>query len=243
MKIAIVGGAPLTKDLAPFDDDSWQIWVLANQLDTYVGKRVDNIFEIHENLEEHGEPEKYLEFVRAGAKDLNAHLVMSPKYAQPEETIFPYTESKALMGSEFLSSSPAYMMAFAILNGATEIGIYGVEMAVDDHEYFKQRPAMFAWIAYAKGRGIKVTIPTESSLFKESYCEGRDWNKEAEHGTFTTEAFRAMEKRHLDKITALKMEIEAHNGAAQAYANMQKVARAVDGGAKNVDLLKSLKVR
>lgn len=240
LKIAIVGGAPQTRELAPFGDESWQIWVLGNQIDYYAAeeKRADLVFEVHENLTEHKDPEKYLEFVKA----FGAPMVVSPKYSEWGEP-YPYEAANALLDGEYLTSSPAYMMAYAILQGATEIGIYGVEMAIDDHEYFKQRPSMYAWIAYAKGRGIKITIPEESGLFKEGYCEGRDWNNAPKSGTFTVEAFEIMEKRHTEKIEELYRQIEAHNGSMQVYRNLKQIARANDAGAKNVDLVKSLRVR
>lgn len=238
MKVAIVGGSPLSRDLAPFDDPEWKIWVLGNQIDRYHGKRADLVFEVHENLSEHGDPIKYLEFVKA----FGAPMVVSETYKDWGEP-YPYEEANALLEGEYLTSSPAYMMAYAILKGATDIGIYGVEMAVDDHEYFKQRTAMYAWIGYAKGLGINIHIPDRSSLFKEPYCEGRDWNNEEKSGTFTAEAFAIMERRHAEKIEQLYKQIEAHNGSMQVYQSLKKVARANEGGTANVDLVKSLKVR
>lgn len=237
MKVAIVGGSPLTRDLAPYGDPEYQIWVLGNQIDRYHGKRADLVFEIHENLSEHGDPEKYLEFVKA----YGSPMVVSETYPEWGE-VYPYDEANGLLGGEYLTSSPAYMMAYAILKGATHISIYGVEMSVDDHEYFRQRPAMYAWIAYAKGIGIKVHIPEQSGLFKEGYCEGRDWNNKQYDGPFTEQAFAEMEQKHLDKIELLKRQVEAHNGAAQAYSNLKKVARAAASGAK-VDLVGNLAVK
>lgn len=237
MKIAIVGGAPLTRDLAPYDDEEWQIWVLGNQIDRYAGKRADLIFEVHENLEEHGEPEKYLEFVKA----YGSPMIVGENYSSWGE-VYPYEKVNSLMGGEYLTSSPAYMIGYALLKGATEIGIYGVEMSVDDHEYFKQRPAMYAWLGYCKGRGIKITIPDESGLFKENYCEGRDWNKEAKNELFSEDSFLRMEQRHKEKIEELNQQIGRHDGAAQVYKNLRKVARAAKAGA-TVDLVGNLAVK
>lgn len=238
MKVAIVGGSPLTKDMAPFNDEEWEIWVLGNQINTYQGKRITRIFEIHENLSQHGDPERYLNLLASTGKP----LVVGNTYCEYGEA-FPYEQANELMGAEFLTSSPAYMMAYAILEGATEIGIYGVEMAVDDHEYFKQRPSMYAWIAFAKARGIKVHIPEKSSLFKESYCEGRDWNNEKDLGPFSEQEFAKMEQIHLNKIEELKMQVEAHNGAAQVYRRMKKIARAEASGASQVNLTDSAVVQ
>lgn len=238
MKIAIVGGSPVSRHLAPFDDKEWQIWGLGNQIDFYDDKRINLIFEIHENLEEHEDPQKYMEYLaRQGIP-----LVVSNNCSDFGE-VFPYEEANKLLDGEYLTSSPAYMMAYAILKGATDIGIYGVEMALDDHEYFKQRTAMYAWIGYAKGLGIKIHIPDESSLFKEPYCEGRDWNNIRVDGTFTSDAFQVMMQRHSDKIDELKGLIKAHEGSVAVYKALKQVARANESGAKQVDLLRSLKVK
>jgi len=57
------------------------------------------------------------------------------------------------------------MMALAILEGATHIGLWGVDMAMSD-EYAFQRPSCELMIGYCLGRGIAVTVPEESALCK-----------------------------------------------------------------------------
>ena len=231
MKIAIVGGSPITQMLAPFEDETWDIWVLGNQLEDYKGKRVSRVFEIHDNLSD--KPEGYAKWL----VDQGHPLVVGDKFhPAPTTTLFPIDAANDLLGGEFLSSSPAYMMALAILEGTEEIGIYGIDMAVDNHEYFKQRPEMYAWIAYAKAKGIKITIPKASSLFKGTYVEGRDWNKK-EEGLYSQVEFNKMEQAHKkrmdetqQKINQLQAEYASHDGARQVYDRLAKVARAIDSG-------------
>lgn len=239
MKVAIVGGSPLTRDLAPYESD-WEIWVLANQLDRYAGKTIHRVFEIHDDLSEHGDVEKFWEFVC----EVDVPRVVSPEHSQYGEP-FPYEEAQNLLGVDLLTSSPAYMMAYALVNYSdilTDIGIWGVEMALDDHEYFKQRPAMYAWIAYASARGINITIPEQSTLFREGYCEGRDWNNSKKKGPFSQDVLMKKSKEHDARKEQLMREVEAHNGAAQAYRNMAQVARAVESGV-DVDIETSLVLR
>lgn len=239
MRVAIIGGSPSSQMLAPFDSE-WEIWVLGNQLKDYEGKRVTRVFEIHDDLSD---------------KDPNY-----PKWLQEQGYLLvvgrnglkgkPYPEKEVndLLGGDYLSSSPAYMMGMAILEGAEEIGIYGVDMAVDNHEYFKQRPEMYAWIAYAKAKGIKITIPEESSLFKGTYVEGRDWNKKSaglwSEGEFTQLA-NAHQKRmnEIDQqINALRVDYTSHDGARQVYDRLSKVARAIDSGVDIKTLIETAKV-
>lgn len=237
MKIAIVAGCPKTDYMAPFGDDQWEIWVLGNQYVRHESRRVTRIFEIHDNLSEHDE--KYPEWLVSKEIPLivGRHFPIKPDYNHV--SYYPEKEANELLGGEYLSSSPAYMIALAILEGATEIAIYGVEMAVDDHEYFKQRPEMYAWIAYAKAKGIKITIPEESTLFKGGYVEGRDWGGkiDMEKPPFTQVQFEEMAQSHFNKMEEYEAEkakiidlIHSHDGARQAYIRLAKIARAIESG-------------
>lgn len=241
MKVAIVCGSPSSEFLAPFDDPEWAIWVLGNRLNRFEGKRVNCVFEIHDNLSEHNE--KYAEWLVS--QDIN--LVVGEAFPLKADHVvtFDYAASEKLFGSLYLTSSPAYMMSHAIQSGATEIGIYGVDLSVDDHEYFWQRPCMEAWIGFAKGKGIKVLIPEVSSIGKCSYIEGRDWNgQKNEYGKritgtapFTQTEFENMAALHDGRIEAiraqmaqLQSDINTHDGAKQAYERLAKVARATEAG-------------
>lgn len=235
MKVAIIGGGESWKE-APFNDESWDIWVLGNQMNRYLDKRVTCIFELHENLSEH-DP-KYPQWLKERAEEKEANLITSEswplmEYARP----FHYEGAKKLIGVEYFTSSPACMMAQAIMDGATEIAIYGIDMSVDDHEYFLQRPVMEGWIGFAKGKGIKVTIAEGSSLHKYTYNEGRDWNNKPKGPVFSKQEFDSVADEHAkakEKIQAqienLKMAIAAHDGAEQACRRFGNVARSIDSG-------------
>ncbi len=215
-KIAIVCGSPSSEFLAPFEAEDWEIWVLGNRLDRFKGKRVTRIFEIHDDISNEGGL-KYAEWLVAQGLP----LVVGEKFPLTGSNIeqFPFDRAEELIGHTYLTSSSAYMMAAAILFGATHIGVYGVDMAVDDHEYFWQRPCMDGWIHFARGRGIEVTIPAISNA------------------PFTQDGFQQMADKHGVIITKLRNEIrecelaiEGHSGAQQAYERLAKVARATEAG-------------
>lgn len=232
-KIAIVGGSPSSENLAPFADESWQIWVHGNQYDRHQRRRVNRIFEIHDDLSEH--PPQYAQWI----VDKNVPTIVGRNFPiqAPHITVFPFDDANQLMG-QHLTSTPAYMMALAILEGATDIAIYGVDMAVDSHEYFYQRPAMYAWIAYAKALGIVVTIPKESSLFVDNYIEGSQAGKpNLALAPFTSEQFTLLAQSHAQKeedlqqqILDCRLKINAHSGARQSYEKLAQVARAIESG-------------
>lgn len=235
MKVAIVGGAT-SWELAPFDDPEWEIWVLGNQLCRYEDKRIDLVFEIHEDLSE--QKADYAESVVRRSPKLvvsKAFPIKKDRHTQIE--VYPKEEVSKIIGGH-LSSSPAYMLGYAVLKGAEEVAIYGCDMAVADHEYFKQRPDMYAWIGYCMGKGIKVTLPGETHMFSSTYDEGRDWNGGSGDGLFSQGSFAEMGKVHREEVKMLNARIrdmerdrDAHLGSAMAYEHLTTVARAAEGGA------------
>lgn len=236
MKVVIVGGAPGWEKA---DHNATEVWVLGNQMDRYQNKRVTRIFEVHEDLSEHDKiyPQWLI--------DHNISLVVSDKFPLCKHSIlFDYEFASGLIGENF-SSSPSVMMAQAVMDGASEIEIYGVAMALDEHEYFMQRPSMEQWIGYAKGLGVKVTIH-DSPLGYTTYREGRDWPDKGFTGIDENE-FQEMAEYHrvemekmdfeLSKLLAmedrckeLKAKYQGHDGARQAYERLAKFERARNGG-------------
>jgi hypothetical protein len=248
-KIAIVCGSPSSEFLAPFDNKEWDIWVLGNRLNKFKDKRVTRIFEIHDDILKEGGL-KYAKWLVSQ----NIPMVVGEKFPVTAKhvKVFPFDKAEKLIGHTYLTSSSAYMMAMAILDGATHIGVYGVDMAVDDHEYFWQRPCMDGWIHFARGRGIEVIIPEVSNVGKCDYVEGRgrggkpDFSK----APYTQEEFLKMAQIHANKIDVLQAQIvqlqadiHTHGGAQQVYERLAKVARATEAGIKLDSLTNSFSTK
>lgn len=248
LKVAIVGGSPSTQFDAPFDNPDWEIWVHGNQMDRYQNRRVTKIFEIHDDLSEH--ESWYPEWLVKSGIPMVVGKAFPLSAAHVER--FPFDEANKLLGGEHLTSTPAYMMAYALLHGASHIAIYGVDMAVDDHEYFYQRPTMYAWIAYAKAKGVEVTIPDASPLFKDTFVEGRSSGGKPNLALapFTYSGFTEMAQLHAAKIADYETKImdmqnliRTHSGCQQSYERLAKVARAVESGQAISSLKDSAKLR
>lgn len=248
MKVAIVCGSPSSEFLAPFDNEDWEIWVLGNRLDRFNGKRVTRVFEIHDDLVQH--KEGYAEWLVSRGLP----LIVGEGFPVEADNVkkFPFDDAENLFGSTYLTSSPAYMMALALLEGATDVALYGVDMAVDDFEYFWQRPCMEAWIGFAKGRGVNVIIPSVSPVLRCDYVEGKGSGGKPDFAKppFTQKEFDGMAKQHADKVTILQQEIRqrelaihVHSGAQQAYERLAKVARAVEAGQDIKDLSSSANIK
>ena len=232
-KLAIVCGAPSSEMLAPFEDPEYEVWVLGNRCQNY--PRYDRIFEIHDELDEH-DP-RYAQWL----VDKGVPLVVGKAFPIKAEhvIVFPYDKSIKMFGSLYLTSSPAMMVCYAILQGYEDITLYGVDLNIDDHEYFWQRPCMEAWIGFAKGRGIDIKLHQSSPVCKAQYVEGLSSGGTPDFAKppFTEDGFLGLAKRHTEKIDALNAQIAAlqqqvisNDGARQGYTQMARVARAVEAG-------------
>jgi hypothetical protein len=163
LKVALIGTAPSSRMLAPFNDPTWQIWGCSpGNMNTL--PRVDLWFELHSNLlwpehESYGRP--YIEWL----KQQTFPVYMQDNSLVPRAMAFPKDEMVAEFGDDFFTSSFSWMMALAMKMGAREIALYGIDMASRD-EYVQQRPGFYFFRYVAALRGIKVTAPHESDIMQ-----------------------------------------------------------------------------
>lgn len=161
LKVALVGTAPSSRMLAPFNDPSWKIWGCSpgNQ---GILPRIDMWFELHGNLlwpehKHYGEP--YIKWL----KEQKFPIYMQDQSLVPHALVFPHKELVKEFGPSFFTSSFSWMMAFAINQGAKEIALFGIDMASRD-EYILQRPGFYFFKHIAEKKGIKVSAPNESDI-------------------------------------------------------------------------------
>jgi len=216
VKIAILGSAEATRDLAPFDDPTWEIWGLAWRF--YDHPRMDKAFEVHDPSiwHEYVKPEIYQGWLNnpqdSDGNDVEVYMLPHVAETFPSKNIkaYPADEACKLMGRRYFTSSFSYMLAKAIMDGATEIGIWGVDL-VTDEEYMQQRPAAEFLLGIAHARGIKITIPEQSALLKASHVYGLE---DIRFGDPMEERYKQKEKEYRDKIEELKSQIFTLEGAA-----------------------------
>lgn len=166
LKVAIVGTAPSSRDLAPFNDASWEIWGCSNVYKHI--PRWGRWFELHD-LESRKNTDEYPGHYDWLKKQTTPVYMQEVHDEIPGSVAYPKQQILDEFGGYF-TNSVSYMIALAIQEGAVEIGIYGVDMAVQDadghSEYAHQRPSCEYFVGIAVGRGIKVDIPPESDLLK-----------------------------------------------------------------------------
>ena len=151
--IAILGSAPSSRLLAPFDDPEWEIWACSSD-NMGVLPKVDLWIEIHSLIRKAGEVPEFVQM-------LAQHPCV---YLQEENPMFkgsrryPIEEMLAKYGEDRLTSSAAFLMALAIERKPERIRLFGLDMTTTP-EYSAQRPGMKMMIEKARLAGIDVSAP------------------------------------------------------------------------------------
>lgn len=170
LKIALIGTAPSSRMLAPFADPTWKIWACSPGNQGNLLPRIDAWFEIHGNMlwpenKHYGEP--YLNWLR----QQTFPIYMQSREWVPQAIPLPIDELVAEFGPYFFTSSFSWMMAMAMKAGATEVALYGIDMASRD-EYILQRPGAYYFFNEGRKRGIKFSAPYESDIMQPPMLYG-----------------------------------------------------------------------
>ena len=232
-KVAIVGCAD-SRDQAPYDDPSFEIWGVNNlflQLDVTPFANRMRWFEPHTFTFDG------LFFRRRGKKDFRGTPVVQymtglaqlgcPVYMQrpwpqiPNAVEFPIEKAIKQFGRYF-TNTISYELALAIMLGFEEIHIYGVDMAVAE-EFMNQRPSVEFFVGIAVGMGKKVYIPPEADLLKTRFLYGYEephtdqFNAKINktHGQMGVRYNKAMQEMEVQKLKAA--EYKGAMGFAREY--------------------------
>ena len=176
-KVAIIGFTT-HKRLAPYDDDSFEIWGINDLYSDKDIKRWDRWFQIHHPEHYKGSsgrasvPEMYAEYAKW---DCPVYMWQKDD-SVPNSVEFPFRDIMDKYGNYF-NNTISWLVAFAMYEGFKEIHLYGVDMQ-HSTEYSHQRPSCEYFIGLARGLGIKVVIPNESSLLKAKYLYALETERE-----------------------------------------------------------------
>ena len=173
MRVAIVGTAGSWVQ-TPWTDAGLKVWSLNDAWRMPGFVRADAWFDLH--------PLDHFVHPKAPGQPMMAHDIPPGYYVRPSDHVawlgqqtipvylhpdyqtqhpdaatwaharpFPKAEIEAVYGRYF-TSSPAWMLALAMLQGATEVHIYGIHLATE-HEYIEQRPQFEYLIGRFLGSG------------------------------------------------------------------------------------------
>lgn len=160
--IAILGSAPPSRLLAPFDDvEEWEIWACSSE-NLGVLPRVDVWFELHSLIRKAAEKPAFVQM-------LSRHPCVYLQEEDPQWFVgskrYPIERMLKKYSTDLLTSSAAFMMALAIEKKPKQIGIYGLDLATIS-EYANQRAGMKLMIREAEKAGILVTCPPQCDLLE-----------------------------------------------------------------------------
>ena len=211
-KVAIVGYAPHRK-LAPYDDESFEIWGINDLFMLEDMKRRDRWFQLHHptTVDNYQPVDKRLgvDAMLAEYAKWDCPVYMHQRHPDvPNSEVFPFMELVEEFGYYF-NNTISWLIAFAMHEGFEEIHIYGVDMA-SHSEYSHQKPSCEYFIGLARGRGIEVYIPDGSSLLKVKYLYALEVEREN------------VEKKNLEKRLEFIQQQYAAAEKAEAEAREQK---------------------
>lgn len=232
-KCYIIGCAG-SKDIVPWDDPDAEYWGVNNLYGvTLKGAHFDRWFEIHNIW---FDPAKRC-LVRRGSKDFRGQLVPDymkgltalgiPVYMQkfwpdmvpnsvpyPLQELIAFFKEKGLSHdiSRYLTNTISIEIALAIMEGFSEIQVWGVDMAVGT-EYQHQRPSCEFWLGIAAGMGIKIYIPDEADLLKSRFIYGFEEPMQTAFNAKVNKMIGDMQ----GKLGQLQSKIDADKTAANQY--------------------------
>lgn len=163
-----------THSLAPFRDSNWEIWGMP----WCRYPRLDRAFEIHAASFFETKADTWFTGRKWEARFRKDHPGVevwcdpSRMDAFENPVSFPLEEVKRGLAIPYLENSIAYMVALALHEGRTEIGLYGVHLFAGPEAELSLGSVAYL-VGVANGRGIKITIPPGSPLFMSNYTAGR----------------------------------------------------------------------
>ena len=107
-------------------------------------------------------PEGHLDWLKEQAATIPVFLQNDPPEGWPVNAKrFPIEEIDANFGSEYWASGPQYMLAQLLLEGYTEIHVYGIHLSTQA-EYIEQRPAWEHMLGRAMG--LKYSVERKADV-------------------------------------------------------------------------------
>lgn len=234
-KVAIVGYTA-HRNLAPFADDSFEIWGLNDlyyelpiiapdrmrwfQLHSWAGDQPHDPNGVRRSPVDfqsgppHPRDPNHVLWLKEQAERIPVYL-LEPRAEVPNARLFPLEQAfrhfslDGVKPNRYFTNTISYMLALAIMEGFTEIGIYGVDMMMGGgagSEYGWQRPSCEYFVGVAQGRGITVHIPDESDLLKCAYP----------YGLSTANPYRIKQQAMLAEYRARRNELQSQRAQCDA---------------------------
>ena len=165
-KIACLGGAQ-TLRYTPWFDPTWELWAHASC--RHLCKRdPDLLWDLHppelwrDPKKKNWDP-KYVVWLGTN----RVPIMMQAAYPDvPASIRYPFETMITEFPRGYMTNHVAYMIALALMEGVTHIGIFGCDYATNS-EYGPQRGSVEYWLGLAEGRGVRVLFPPGCDLLNK----------------------------------------------------------------------------
>lgn len=170
-KVAIVGAQADTRDNAPYEDKSYEIWSFADWICSAWLKRCTGLLEIHSprNYMNHPRTPEYWDMLQTVEYPVWMYPVADPKVPgaieYPLQGVLDLVSSGKQKGESIkpLNCSVAYAIGLAVFLEYDVIDVYGVELNTTS-EYMHQKGHFAFWNGVTVGRGIELNINCSDGL-------------------------------------------------------------------------------
>lgn len=227
-EVVIVGYAP-GRESTPFDNPDVEIWGM-NDIWAHwtqwpkLRPRWDAWFELHHRDVVVNNPRTGTEHLKWLQEQSIPVYMLERCDDIPSSRAFPLKDVMQHFGAShpYFTSTPAYMVALAVMMGYSAIHVYGINLlGMEEYEY--QRPCMEYWIGVAEGRGIKVHL-NSSTLCRAAYRYGFDTHGGQDGGMRDfAKVVRAKRIEHQERARHLDIErakLEGANAVMGWFADM-----------------------
>jgi hypothetical protein len=184
----IILGTASTLISTPFDLEDTDYWACAPVIThrktkdgplITEGHRIDILFEMHNSDYWTTIIERLNNFVD---KHPNVKIYMQEQNSQIKNCVkYPLAEVQCFINHprmrNFLTSTIAYMVVLAIMQGYKSIEMYGIHMSSEEEEYSLQRECMSTLLGFAWGKGVDFWLPEQSDIMKSDHLYGYEQDK------------------------------------------------------------------
>ena len=166
-KVALCGSHSASLADAPWTDPSWEFWGHASSRAWYA-RPMDRYFDLHPRACWDRGGKKTAAYPRWLARN-TVPIFMQDRHPDVPASI-KYPRGRMLLefpdSRGYFANHAAWMIALAISEGVTTIGLFGINYGADS-EYWTQRGCAEHWLGVASGRGVRIVLPEQCTLLRE----------------------------------------------------------------------------
>lgn len=196
-KVIITGASRHAHDQAPLDDPEFEVWALnvVPIFDREGRLRCDRWFELHQHKAQSDDDLRWIAACPVPLyvpDDLMAYSPMAVRY--------PIERMEGRFGN-YWTCTFAYQMALAMDEGFTDIGLYGVELALGTpRERSVEWACVSWWMGYAEASGITIHLPRRSWLGQHRYRYGLEYDEEKRYVELYIKAHRLGDRQRYSGV-------------------------------------------